>query len=731
MQKLGFGLQGKVPKFVRLSTFSEIQRSHYGSKVPSDEKLIDEILSEKPEDDDVGEKPSYRKQSSLAKFQNTDRTSSVEKSDNEIPSIGPKYWRAKYRKAYRKVEQGLTSPLDDYISKNIDVIKSYNEKKKKTLEERIKVDYKKTLHWNDIIPNKALYRGLVRYLSMRMNNPKNVITNDDLALFQLTSYEQRFFSLMSGHLSTVAKGPSGSGKSFSLLIRALASTRPRGKGAGINSLILVKSNELVFQYQNVINEILTGMKSKTDINNVAQFLYRGTPEEEAMQEKNMGQMKNPHILVATPQRLLDIISSKGMDFVKIDSLSFIGIDDFTSMLDKTMLLETARKPPVVTLMDFVIKLQDFKRKYYNSRPQVAIITDEAATESLIQQLKEYTNWIDWNKFAQIGKFGEDEDIPFYKYVSEKSSVSTVLTLPRVLGADSKKFKVSLFDMKPFQYGDSQTAWLTTLYRRARGNAEAYQKHRKTKWSKLPQEVKTGELEILCFGLGKLLKKKDVTDWLQDGKRALVVHADELNSATVVESLSGKTKRKVAALNIKVDSESFTTLAKDENDTRLYVTNISSLNGITLRNLDTIFVLGVDSIKDEQNLSMIMGRARDRNGLIPESEYSLFSIPSGQNMENYTPRSRTFIIVPLLPDGTVDPLERNFLERAFIVNGLVKQQHCVGVEEKWTNEAAATYETVLGDSFADVDENGEGMYASGGIQFGGLHHIEANNETERS
>lgn len=720
MFKIGFEVRTRT-----LNSRSILFQRHLSSKASSDEKLLNSLLTEERDPDlqddydfkDRDGNSSYRKGSSLEKFQSHASASTNIDSNKPLP-IGPKYWKAKYRQSYRKVEKGLISPLSAYVEKNIDVIESYNKKHKKTIENRIKFNIDSLLDWNDVITNFSLRRAILRYLT-RTNDLKKVKPT-------LTFFQQRFFTLLSGYASTVAKGPSGSGKSFSLITSALTLRRSKTRGSGINSLILVKSNSLVFQYQRIINGIVSEMNqsNKININHIAQFLYRDTPAAEMKQEDDLTDFQTPHILVATPQRLLDVLSSKGMDFVKINSLAYIGVDDFTSMIDEENLIETDKKIPIVKLLDYVLKLQDYRRQHNDPHPQVVLIADDSANENLISQLKQYTKWIDWKKFAPIGKFGEEEDVPYHKYVASNSAVSTVLVLPRVVEeSKSGKFKVTLYDMKPFDYGSTPSQWLDVLYRKSFGNSRVYKKHRNSKWTNLPIAVKKGELEILCAGLGKLLKKEQVSNWFKlNNNRGLVIHPDEINSSFVVEALLSKTSKKVRTFDIKNDYNIFKKDSqKDDDDFELLVINTSSLNGLSIPNLHTLFILGIDSIKTISNLASIIGRCRLNNGLTPEKEFTVFAKRENKD-EIFQPNSRTFILNSTLPDGTIDPIERNFLERAYLINGMIKQLPAVGVEESWQKEQQIEYNLAINGSPDELDEVSNTV-------FNGIHNITYNNKKQ--
>ncbi|TID28803.1 hypothetical protein CANINC_002322 [Pichia inconspicua] len=679
---------------------SIVRKQRYSSKVPSDETLLKDIMNESSSNDvttlDEQGNAAYRKKSTLEQFQT--KKSLAAQDPNYVPPLGPKYWKSQFRKSYQKVEKGLSNSLEAYVMKNMDVIESFNKKHRKTVEQRIKVDLNKTLKWKDVISNYSLRSAILKYLQIESSK-------------ELTPFQNRYFALMSAYSSTVAKGPCGCGKSFSLLVSALSLRRSSARGKGINSLIIVKSNALVHQYAHVTASILRNMSHGKNFNHkrVAQFLFRGTAEEEIQQEDDLTDVQYPHILITTPQRLLDILSSRGMDFVKINALSFVGVDDFNTMIDETFLFETPKKAPIVKLMDYVLKLQDYRRSHNDPHPQVVLLSDDSATENLLSQIKEYTKWIDWKKFATIGKFGEEDDIPHYKFVGSKSAVSSVLIKPDFTNYKNQgELHVDLFDMHMSDYGETSKSWLDTLYRSTLGNSMSYKKHRNIKWSSLPLAVKLGQLEILCLGLSVLLNGKSIQKWYPRGKKGLIVHADEFSSKQVVDMLSKKTERKVRQFSTRFDLDIFDSSTTND---ELLAINVSSLPGLTLKNLDTIFILGIEAIKNEHTLAMIMGRTRPGNGLIPESEYGFFA--QRDNKTDYIPRSRTFILSSMTPDGYYDPLDRNFLMRSFVKNGLVKQLPIVGVDEPWTKDMVLDYERAMNGP--EANDNFET------IQFGGIDY----------
>lgn len=656
--------------------------------------------------------------------------------------------RKQFTKSYKKVKSGLTSSLEKYVEKHMDVIESYNKKHKQSIGDRIKLNFDKEINWRDIIRNPIFRTATLRYLNgnlneMEMNkkisiNARENFKYDSLTkTVRMTDFQRRFYTLMTAYASTIAKGSNGSGKSFALLSSALNLRRSNTRGLGINSLVLVKSNDLVFQYQRIVETIFNQIDSPNiNVKNVAQFLSRGTPKEELTQEDDLMDFPYPHILVTTPQRLLDLLSSRGMDYIKINALAFIGVDDFDSMLHPELLLETKNKAPVVTLLDYVIKLQDYKRTHNDPHPQIVFTVDESAPDILIDQAKHLTKWFDWNKFAAIGKFKESTDIPTFKYVPYDVTVSTVLVNPferintsinselvgklrlevseieKLLKSKHLKknarrklegklpmiksridletvFDLNLSDLKAFRYSEYHNDWIDLLFRS--DNEHIYSKHRNQRRNSLSTDMKMGEMELLVNGVEKTLKADNCKKWC-DGKRILLLHEDEISSMAIMKYLSlSYSPGELACLNLSKDWSSFTK-PKVDNEPWIYITNITSLKGLTLPGLDTIFVLGLDTLKDTSGLATIATRLRQNNGLIPQDKFSIFPRTAEPQLSTIDIRGRVFIIAS---EPDFGDLERNFLERSFVLNGLVRQQSAIGEYESWSEKDQQKYINATG------------------------------------
>lgn len=664
--------------------------------------------------------------------------------------------RKRFTKSYKKVKSGLNSSLDNYVSNHMDVIKSYNIKHKKSIEDRIKIDLNKQINWEDVITNPIFRVAVLRYLKYNLNdaelnkkisfNPKENNKYDYLLNeTEMTNFQKRFYTLMTAYGSTIAKGPNGSGKTFALLSTALNLRRSATRGPGINSLILVKSKEMVLQYERIIKGIVNQFNNSNNIENIAQFLYRGTQNEETLQEDSLMESPFPHVLVATPQRLLDLLSTRGMDYVKINSLAFIGVDDFNTMVDSNFYLESKKKAPIVTLLDYVLKLQDYNRTHNDPHPQMVFTVDEATQDVFVEQVKELTQWFDWNKFAPIGNFKDYGEIPTFKYIPDDVSVSTVLINPierfetssidtelvnklksEIVDAEnllkspglkknSKRklqiklpmlksrlqletnFDLDIHDMEKFEYSQNSDEWNDLLFRLDCDHS--YMKHRNQRRNSMNTEMKIGETELLVNGLEKIIKFSACKENLEN-KRLLVVHEDEISSLSVYKYLSLRfTTEELACLDLNKDFLSFTK-PKEDGKPWLYITNISRLKGVTLPGLDRVFVLGLDTLKDTNGLTTVATRLRPANGLIPQEHFSIFPRISECKIRG------NVVIVGSAPD--FGDLERNFLERSFTLNGLVRQVDLIGETENRTDEDKQRYLSLKGDNSSADSTTFSGM-----------------------
>ncbi|GMG20341.1 unnamed protein product [Ambrosiozyma monospora] len=639
-------------------------------------------------------------------------------ADDEIrpPSID-----IREKKKQLALEKGLmkakmTRELNEQVRENMGVIRGYDKLLKTDPLQRVKVNLDDT---KDI----QKFSDFFVHCGPLLRTFKNHLGSD-----LPTDFQRKIFTLSTGQLSTIAKGDSGSGRTMALIMMAMCLNRHRARGPGVSTLIIVKSNDLVLKYQQIITKVYqdlvnlmktipipreqrlsfenideeeTILKYK-NINEMAQFLYRSDATTELKQQEIIAENPLPHILVSTPHRLLDLLSTRGMNFLKINNVQQILVDDFDTMIDPETYLDSDKTAPVVLLLDYVLKLQDYNRKHRDPHPMICFTVSSSCNNSLIEQIKEEKQWFDWKKFVPIGSFESPGSLPIHKSVPDNVSLGSVLVLPVIdetvsENVDNKKktrkskkkskgknnFKVELYDMTPFEYGSDMRTWIDKSYRTTEGHDAYYFKHRNKRLN-AARKVKDIGFEILISGFIELHKRKELG---LKQEKLLFVHPDSVNGTQVRDFLK-KTKRKGKVFNFSDGDESF--FVDDQNKNDFLIINSSALPSLTFNGLKTIVVLGNETIKNMSNFITIAGRIRnDKKGLISEDRFpelldvsengqrSLASSTTKNSNNSDSDKGRIFLINSLFE---FDHYDRNYLERLFIRGGLVDQFSPCGVLE---------------------------------------------------
>ncbi|KAF6012247.1 hypothetical protein HII12_002400 [Brettanomyces bruxellensis] len=361
--------------------------------------------------------------------------------------------------------------------------------------------------------------------------------------------------------------------------------------------------------------------------------------------------------------------SGGMDFIKIANLSAIFVDDFDCMVDPETYIDTKRQLPIVQLLSYVVKLQDYRRSHNEPHPQLVFTVSNLCTDQLKCQIRDEMQWFDWDRYADIGLYNGATDLPSRKGIATNIGVSCVLVNPYISGEskNGSKFKVQLFDMTPFQYGNFPEYWKNKIFRCPHGNDGYYRKVRNVKKSRMTSEVREMSTKILIYGFNKLVKK---VDGLKNEK-ILVVFPDDVSDKTVL-ALLNKSKIRAKLYNPSEDSTFFLEADSNEQSSILLI-HSGSLTSLTFNGLRNIVVLGLNTIRDCNEFITLAGRLRyNPSGLVPAAFYP----PFGETSKG--PVQCRIYILHEQPD--FEFVERNFLERAFIRSGLVQQFSAVGVSE---------------------------------------------------
>jgi superfamily II DNA/RNA helicase len=148
----------------------------------------------------------------------------------------------------------------------------------------------------------------------------------------------------------------GTGKSFILAMHALNLPRAMSSETKPTTtvLILVPNPDLAVQYHYWITQILgPSFKDSTKSLQIVQTLFR-TKEGEEKQEQNLREFPNPHIIISTPTRMLDLIA-KDTNLIDVENASTIIVDEADELFQPPdKITNKIRHPtPAEILLDWI------------------------------------------------------------------------------------------------------------------------------------------------------------------------------------------------------------------------------------------------------------------------------------------------------------------------------------------------------------------------------------------
>lgn len=138
-----------------------------------------------------------------------------------------------------------------------------------------------------------------------------------------SAIQKRMIALLNSEISVIAKSPPQTGKSIAICLHLLS--QPRQSHDTITSLLLVPTPDLAKYYASLLDR-LTG--SAPNKHRIFQLIYRGANEQEnVVQRDNLSTYYAPKILIATPNRVFDFLSSEDRHLLPLNNLSTLVVDE--------------------------------------------------------------------------------------------------------------------------------------------------------------------------------------------------------------------------------------------------------------------------------------------------------------------------------------------------------------------------------------------------------------------
>lgn len=202
------------------------------------------------------------------------------------------------------------------------------------------------------------------------------------------------FSLIREDRHIFFRSETGSGKSFILAMHALNLPRSTDQQnqPTTTTLILVPNSDLAIQYQYWITQILgSSIKDPKKLSKIVQAIYRTARTEEEQQEKKLREFPNPHIIISTPTRMLDLIAENG-DTFDIDHLNCIILDEADEIIQPPKTVETTKiyhRTPGEILLDWIYE----RRRANSSSEFMKFIAISATLTTTFESYIEEKPWL--------------------------------------------------------------------------------------------------------------------------------------------------------------------------------------------------------------------------------------------------------------------------------------------------------------------------------------------------
>ncbi|KAG5440148.1 hypothetical protein PCANB_001717 [Pneumocystis canis] len=417
------------------------------------------------------------------------------------------------------------------------------------------------------------------------------------SIFKPTVIQSKIFSALTSKSSLFIRSWTGTGKSFALALYVLNCQRSISKEGPniptITSIILVPSNDLAYQYKQWIENILKNYETPIkNIEDIIQVLTRNNFDENLQIERLM-RFPNPHILVVTPSRLLDVLSELGenyRNYIDFKHLQSIIIDeaDYVLNTSKHFSVKKARQnrhhfPPGQILLQYIITSRN-----KTSRTKEEFLADNykliCSSATLDKGLKRFIYSKNWNRYQTISSI----DMTGYNMESNSLVPSKI---------NHYVLKIVLPEHDKIHIMDATLPLLNK--NKTFVNDETPSNKNKKKRKLLdgiftinnPKNVSINLQNVIIIILSYLIKLENV-------KNAIIFIPDSISKKEFVE------RCQFYGLSSVIES-SETTLKYKVNQDKIYVMNYLSARGIDLPGLTHVYM--IDRLNNDIKYIHMAGR----------------------------------------------------------------------------------------------------------------------------
>ena len=379
------------------------------------------------------------------------------------------------------------------------------------------------------------------------------------------------------------RAETGTGKSFILAMHALNLSRSLNADSKPTTtiLILVPNPDLAIQYHYWIHSILpkqAGSQSKRS--EIIQTLFRSEENIEKEQEEKLKLSKDPHIIVSTPTRILDLISqdTELFDFQNIKAIILDEVDELIQPPSPIQTTKIHHKTPAEILLDWI----------FEAHPKISprLITTSATLTTTLTDFLTSKPWMSTKELFKHGVY----------------AASTIHTTPRT--ASQYVFLTSLLkspspDTIPDKLVISQpTLPSVTLHHNLRLSPP--KPSSEVEYSEYPPNY------LAISALQRLIRYFSVNKAL-----ALIPHGTSRSSFIWACQYFGMHAAQPLHFSLAEAEQGFLepAMLRGAGPT-LYVAHIKDIRGLDLRNIDVVFIMSeFGSVEDYVHVTGRTGRGK--------------------------------------------------------------------------------------------------------------------------
>lgn len=228
-------------------------------------------------------------------------------------------------------------------------------------------------------------------------------------------------ALLNSDLSLLLKSGAGTGKSLatSLFLLSNSPTLSTSTIPSVTNLLLVPSPSLAFQYYTQISKMLKN--SPLNINSVVQHVSRTDQQGEQKQIDLLEQYPGPHILIGTPTRILDILSSPKKSALPLFNLSSIVLDEAETLIPKAQVFSVLKRTnnlehdhsksiPTQILLNHIVP---WRNTYVEQNSKVFVplkfLIESSNASNYLKVVAMKNKWISGRPMPRLGTDEQDHD----------------------------------------------------------------------------------------------------------------------------------------------------------------------------------------------------------------------------------------------------------------------------------------------------------------------------------